>query len=262
MPHVQPVSAPSLRQPGGPGATTRRDFLTASASAFALGLVPAAVRAGARQVRRAAGFTLLFQGDSITDASRARGVTTANQADGLGLGYPLLVASALLHAHAERGLQCLNRGVSGNTVPDLASRWQQDTLDLKPDLLSILIGVNDYWHTLDGSYRGTALDYETGYADLLARTRRALPPVRLVVLEPFVLRCGVVTDGWFPEFDRRRAAARRVAERAGATFIALHAMFEQRAQQAPPSYWASDGVHPTLAGHEAIAQLWLQTVAL
>jgi lysophospholipase L1-like esterase len=172
------------------------------------------------------------------------------------------VASTLLEAHPERGLAFYNRGVSGNTVPDLAARWDDDTLALKPDVLSILIGVNDYWHTLDGSYHGTVEDYETGYAALLEHTKRALPAVRLVVLEPFVLRTGVVTDAWLPEFDRRRAAAHRVAQRAGATFIALHAMFAALARRAPAAYWAADGVHPTPAGHEAIARLWMKSVGV
>ena len=238
----------------------RRDFLAASGSAALLSVWPRSWRSSARGPRPLAARTILFQGDSITDAGRNRSVSGPNQGDGLGFGYPLLIASSLLGAHPERELRCFNRGVSGNTVPDLASRWSSDTMALKPDLLSILIGVNDYWHTLDGSYHGTVQDYEREYGELLERTRAALPEVRIVVLEPFVLRTGVVTDAWLPEFDRRREGAKRVAERAGATFIGLHGLFERLAHQAPPSYWAGDGVHPTLAGHGAIAQLWLETV--
>ncbi len=232
---------------------TRRDFVTATASAVGLSLVPP---------RLFAGPVVLFQGDSITDAGRNRGVVEPNRSDGLGRGYPLLVASALLDQHPERSLSFFNRGVSGNTVPDLEARWQTDTIDLKPDVLSILIGVNDYWHTLNGSFHGTVDDYETAYAALLERTRRELPGVRIVVLEPFVLATGVVTDAWLPEFDRRRAAAARVAQRANATFIPLHAMFQQLSRQAPPAYWAADGVHPTPAGHDAIARAWMQTVTV
>jgi lysophospholipase L1-like esterase len=238
----------------------RRAFVTTAGSAVALSLLPRVPPTGGRRAR--ATLTVLFQGDSITDAGRNRSAAAPNQADALGFGYPLRVASALLAQHPERELQCFNRGVSGNTVPDLEHRWQTDTVDLKPDILSILIGVNDYWHTLNGSYHGTVADYETGYAALLERTKTALPGVRLVVLEPFVLRCGAVTDAWFPEFDARRAAAQRVASRAGATFLALQDMFDQLARRAPPTYWAADGVHPTVAGHGAIAQLWLKTVTL
>ncbi len=238
----------------------RREFVTTAGGALALSLVSPARPAARRRAR--ATFTVLFQGDSITDAGRNRGAAAPNQADALGVGYPLRVASTLLEEHPERGLLCFNRGVSGNTVPDLAARWQTDALDLKPDILSVLIGVNDYWHTLNGSYHGTVADYETGYAALLDRTKAALPAVRLVVLEPFVLRCGAVTDTWFPEFDARRAVAQRVARRTGATFLPLQDMFDQLSRRAPPTYWAADGVHPTVAGHGAIAQLWLKAVSL
>jgi lysophospholipase L1-like esterase len=152
--------------------------------------------------------------------------------------------------------------VSGNTVLDLAKRWQKDTLDLKPDVLSILIGVNDFWHKLGNGYTGTVQDYEDQYSALLAQTRRTLPHVRLIVLEPFVLRCGAVDDRWFPEFDARRAAAARVAARARATFVALQSVFDQRARAVPPQYWAADGVHPTAAGHAVIAEQWRRAAHL
>jgi lysophospholipase L1-like esterase len=238
-------------------ALTRRGFLAAAGSAAAgLALGPLPGR------RSPPGPVILFQGDSITDAGRDRAATGANLASGLGGGYPLLIAASELSAHPDRGLQFFNRGLSGNRVPDLDARWAADTLELKPDVLSVLVGVNDYWHTLNGSYHGTAADYETGYAALLDSTRRALPRVRLVVLEPFVLRCGVVTEAWIPEFDRRRAAAARVAQAAGAIFLPLQAWFDRLSADAPPTYWSADGVHPTPAGHGAIARAWMEAVTL
>ena len=115
--------------------------------------------------------------------------------------------------------------------------------------MSILVGVNDIRHTFDGSYNGTTEDYEKGYAALLARTRKAMPYTRIVVCEPFVLRCGAVTDAWFPEFDLRRAAAHRVAQTAGADWVPFQSMFDAALKHAEPAFWAADGVHPTLAGH-------------
>jgi lysophospholipase L1-like esterase len=152
--------------------------------------------------------------------------------------------------------------VSGNTVADLQARWDADTLALKPDVLSILIGVNDIWHTLMGQYNGTPEKYQRGYQDLLEGTRTALPHVHLVILEPFVLRTGAVTAKWFPEFDEFRTAASRVAHDMHATFIPLHEMFQQLARKTVPSYWLMDGVHPTLAGHAAITRRWLDAVRL
>jgi len=238
---------------------TRREFVGAAGGAVALGAVPAALRTRERAGTPPTG-VLLFQGDSITDCGRDRTLAEPNLAKGLATGYPLLIAARLLSEHPASGLRVLNRGISGNTVPDLDARWQADALDLAPDVLSILIGVNDIWHKLNGTFQGTVESYEAGYDALLARTRQALPKLRLVVLEPFVLRTGAVTDAWFPEFDQRRAAAARVAQRAGATFLRLHTMFERLATEAPPAYWAADGVHPTVAGHGAIARAWLDEV--
>src|SRR2546425_6946236 len=198
------------------------------------------------------GTVILFQGDSITDAGRDRGLADPNAARALGSGYPLLAASAALAAHPDRGLRFYNRGISGNKVPDLAARWAADTVALAPDVLSILIGVNDFWHKLSGGYTGTVEDYEHQFVALLDETRRSLPHVRLIVLEPFVLRCGAVDNRWFPEFDQRRAAAERVAQRAEATFVELQRVFDDLARKSTPQYWASDGVHPTPAGHAAI----------
>jgi lysophospholipase L1-like esterase len=230
-----------------PNDLTRRDFIAATTTALiASARWPAA--------RSPSGTVVLFQGDSITDCGRNRAAAEPNTAGALGTGYPLLVAAAALAAHPDRGLRFFNRGISGNKVPDLQQRWAADTLALQPDVLTILIGVNDFWHKLDGRYNGTVQDYEDQYSALLAQTREALPRVRLIVLEPFVLRCGAVDGRWFPEFDGRRAAAARVAARARATFVPLQAMFDARARAFPPEYWAADGVHPTPAGHAVIAE--------
>jgi lysophospholipase L1-like esterase len=239
---------------------TRRDFVTAASAAAGAALLPAAAigqpSAPAPATPPAEGAVVLFQGDSITDAGRDRGVADPNAARALGSGYPLLAAAAALAAHPDRGLRFYNRGISGNKVPDLAARWTADTVALAPDVLSILIGVNDFWHKLGHNYAGTVQDYENQYTALLEETRRALPHVRLIVLEPFVLRCGAVDDRWFPEFDQRRAAAERVAHRAGAAFVPLQRVFDDLARQSTPQYWAADGVHPTPAGHGVIAERW------
>ena len=205
---------------------------------------------------------ILFQGDSITDTGRNRTVARENDAAALGNGYPLMAASQMLRAHPDGALHIYNRGVSGDKVPALQARWETDTLALKPDILSILVGVNDLWHKLAGNSTGTVAEYESQYNDLVDVTKKALPNVRLIVLEPFVLVTGAVDSKWFPEFDERRAAAARVAKRAGAKFIPLQAMFTDLARKAPPQYWLADGVHPTIAGHAAIAERWREEVGL
>ena len=208
------------------------------------------------------GKVVLFQGDSITDAGRDRASADANRAGALGNGYPLLVTSAELAAHPTSGLRFYNRGVSGNKIPDLEQRWAADTIALKPDVLSILIGVNDFWHTKTNGYTGTVADYENGFVALLKATRAALPAVKLVVIEPFVLRVGAVDASWFPEFDERRAAAGRVARLVNATFVPMQDKLTALASRTSPEYWAADGVHPTPAGHGLIAERWRRAVRL
>ena len=232
----------------------RRDFIAASAALAATPRWQAPTGPKATVV--------LFQGDSITDSGRDRNSKDANASGALGSGYPLLVTAAALAAHPDRGLKFFNRGISGNKVPDLEARWRPDTLDLQPDVLSILIGVNDFWHKLDHGYTGTVQDYERQYTALLDETRQALPKTQIIVLEPFVLRCGAVTARWFPEFDERRAAAARVAKQARVTFVALQSMFDQKTKSSRPEYWAADGVHPTPAGHGLIAEQWRRAAHL
>lgn len=208
---------------------------------------------------------ILFQGDSITDAGRSRKpeeTALPNSHAALGNGYAWLAATELLLSHPNDALKIYNRGISGHKVFQLAERWQADCLDLKPDVLSILIGVNDIWHSLDPklNYKGTLETYERDYHALMDRTRKALPKVKLVVCEPFVLRCGAVTEKWFPEFDRYRAAARQVAVKHRATFVPFQTMFDEAVKLAPPEHWAGDGVHPSAAGAALMAHFWVKAV--
>lgn len=249
----------------------RRNFLKASAlSATALASLSATTDAAAGfgrkvEIKVSKGEVILFQGDSITDAGRSRdtGKTdVANNQPGLGNGYAWLAASQLLVDRPADGLRIFNRGISGHKVFQLADRWQGDCIDLKPDVLSILIGVNDFWHTQDPrlGYKGTVEIYERDYMALIERTKKALPKVKLVLCEPFVLRCGAVKDSWFPEFDKYRAAAKRVAEKHHTAFVPFQAMFDAAIKIAPPEHWAGDGVHPSAAGAALMTHFWLKAV--
>jgi len=207
--------------------------------------------------------TILFQGDSITDAGRDRGREgNANDTNALGKGYVYSIAAQLVADRAGDGLKIYNRGISGNKVFQLAERWDKDCLELKPDVLSILIGVNDIWHALNGNYDGTVEKYEKDYTALLERTLKALPNVKLVICEPFVLRCGAVNDKWFPEFDRYRAVAEKMSKQFNARFVPFQSMFDNAAKKAPPAHWAGDGVHPTMAGAYLMGQEWLKVAGI
>lgn len=205
---------------------------------------------------------VLFQGDSITDCGRDRSSVEPNTPAQLGTGYPLLVAADLLSRLPDRKLQFFNRGVGGDKIPDLQARWEEDTIAVAPDILTILVGVNDLWHRALHGYRGTVEDYEAGYLHLLEETRKRLPSTQIYVLEPFLLHGGSMDEHWFPEFDLRRAAAARIAVSAGAAFIPIQAEFDRRSRTGDASFWSSDGVHPTAAGHGLIAALWKTHVRL
>ena len=250
--------------------TSRRCFLgrTAAAAATLSALSTSGCSRSAKRsaVETSCGLignraTLLFQGDSITDAGRdRRREESDNDARALGTGYAFLIASHLLSERADAGLKIYNRGISGNKVFQLAERWDKDCIALKPSIVSILIGVNDIWHKLNGQYNGTLEVYEKDYRALLERTKKALPGVKLVVCEPFVLRCGAVNEKWFPEFDGYRAAARKVATEFGAVFVPFQSAFDEAVKKAPPAHWAGDGVHPTMAGACLMARTWLAAV--
>lgn len=204
---------------------------------------------------------ILFQGDSITDAGRdKRKLNNANEPSALGNGYVFLAASRLLAEHSEAKPGIFNRGISGDKVYQLAERWDADCIAIKPDVVSILVGVNDYWHTFKHGYQGTVEKYKGDYLALLERTRRALPTVTLVICEPFVLRCGEVNQKWFPDFDHYRAAAKTVSKEFNTIFVPFQSVFDEAAKKAPPVYWAADGVHPTMAGAYLMAQAWLKAV--
>jgi lysophospholipase L1-like esterase len=244
----------------------RRTFLQSGAAAAGAAAwtttTSAAATPGAGTPGIAKGAVILFQGDSITDAGRKKGNgAKSNDQASIGGGYAWLAASQLLVDRPADDLTVLNRGISGHKVPQLAARWEKDCIELKPDVLSILIGVNDIWHKLNGKYEGTPKSYETEYLALVEQTRKALPNVKLVICEPFVLRCGAVKDNWFPVFDEYRAAAKKVADTHGALFVPFQTMFDEASKIAPPEHWAKDGVHPSSFGASLMAHTWLKIVA-
>jgi len=250
----------------------RRGFLKQTAVAAAAGFTASSLlsSAGCSATKSAAagsfslteaGKVILFQGDSITDWGRTRSKeNTPNDSQCLGSGYALFAAGAILDEYSKIKPTIYNRGISGNKVFQLAERWEKDCLNLKPDLLSILIGVNDFWHTLNNNYKGTLETYKNDYAALLERTKKILPSVTLVICEPFVLKCGSVNEKWFPDFDGYRAAAKKIAADFKTIFVPFQSDFDEALKNASPQYWAADGVHPTVAGAHLMARTWLKTV--
>jgi len=250
--------------------TNRRTFIQTLAIGTTLAVsIPEIVSASG--VKAKSGIKLkkndivLFQGDSITDAGRDRKKSQPNDSGTLGHGYPVVAASQLLLKKAELNLSIYNKGISGNKVYQLADRWEEDCLQIKPNVLSILVGVNDYWHTLakENPYKGTLETYKNDYKALLERTTKTLPGVQLIIGEPYAVN-GVraVTDEWYPAFEGYRTAAREIAQEFNAIFIPYQQVYDEAIKHAPASYWTGDGVHPTLAGAALMAQAWLKAVGI
>ncbi len=203
--------------------------------------------------------TVLFQGDSITDAGRDKKNPHANNGHAMGHGYAFLAASQLLSTYYSENLQVYNRGISGNKVYQLADRWQTDAFDLKPDVLSVLIGINDYWHMVNGRYDGTVEKYETDYRALLQRTTNELPSIKLIICEPFAVWGGkAITDRWEKELPGYQASAAKLADEFDAQFVPFQKLFNNALKKSPASVWCPDGVHPSLAGAQLMADAWVK----
>ncbi|NBV47464.1 MAG: lysophospholipase [Verrucomicrobia bacterium] len=197
---------------------------------------------------------LLFQGDSITDGNRGRGADL-NHVHGHGFVY--LLAARIGAGAPGQQATFFNRGISGNTVVDLSKRWAKDALELKPDVLSVLIGVND-------SSKGITPEvFEKTYDELLTAARAANPKLRLVLCVPFLGASGPAIDK-APGRRERLAllvpVVRRLAAKHDATLVDFQKVFDEAQHRAPSAYWIWDGVHPTTAGHQLMADEWEKVV--
>ena len=208
--------------------------------------------------------TVLFQGDSITDFGRDRNEKRPNIR--LGSGYVNLIASRALCE--DPTLKIYNRGIGGNRIMDMYARWEEDTMTLDFDVLSIFNGINDVGYLLRHGTGATCARYEKKFDLLLEETLERKPNISLVLVEPFVMRANVSWDGygldiyndydvWNAEIAERAAAVKRLAEKYHAVFVPLRKVMEEATLRAPVEFWSADSIHPTPAGHELIARAWL-----
>jgi lysophospholipase L1-like esterase len=201
------------------------------------------------------GDLLLFQGDSVTDCGRGRGEDTR-----LGDGYPLMIAGLLGQRHPQLQAKVVNRGISGHRVKDLAARWDEDCVRLQPDVVTLLIGINDTWRRFDSADPTSAVDYHAVYRTLLARVRGETKARLIVLMDPFVLPSPPDRIAWREDLNPRIDIVRSLSHEFDALYVPLDGLFAAAARKAPCAFWAADGVHPTPAGHALIAQAWLDAV--
>lgn len=204
---------------------------------------------------------ILFQGDSITDGNRGRNDDPNHI---MGHGYAFSIASRIGCDFPEKNLKFINKGISGNKVNDLANRWQNDTLGLKPDVLSILIGINDSSSVVFQREPVITVEkYAATYETLLKQTKSEFPDITFVLCEPFILPVGTVKENWeayHNDLMQRQAIVKKLAQKYNAVFVGFQQVFDEACNKAPADYWIWDGVHPRVAGHELMAREWIKQV--
>lgn len=197
--------------------------------------------------------TFLFQGDSITDANR----DDENQDNfGLGCGYAFLLA-AEIEKNNKGKVKFVNRGKSGDRITDVYARIKEDIINLNPDYMSILIGVNDVSHELTMNCGVSPKKFRMIYKLLIEEIKEALPEIEIIILEPFVLK-GSATEKLWDKFNSevRKLAeiSKEIADEFSFGFIPLQAEFDKLSADGDTRYWSVDGIHPTSAGHQVIKE--------
>lgn len=193
---------------------------------------------------------ILFQGDSITDCGR-----TSEEGESLGAGYPKMAADEFARLGSE--VQVINRGVSGDRTIDLVRRWDPDCIQLAPDLVTILIGINDCWRKYDSNDETTPEEYESRY-EFLIREIREKTRAEIILMEPFVLPEPADRRAWRVTLDPEIHAVRRLAAKYGTGFVPLDGLMNQAGIEQGYARIAADGVHPTEAGHQVITKAWME----
>lgn len=204
--------------------------------------------------------TILFIGDSITDVGRNR-----DDSKHLGSGFPILVAADLLAKYPNYDLTFYNRGISGDKVIDLKNRWEFDCLDLNPDVVTILVGINDVGDAVRAEVEETEEDlkkFEENYRFLL-KSLAQQTDARVVLMEPFVLPYPKDRQNWRKYLDPRINIIRRIANDYHTALIPLDGLFNAKGiENTYEVYTGNDGFHPTLTGHKLIADAWVEHLSL
>lgn len=201
--------------------------------------------------------TILFQGDSITDTNRIR-----EKEENMGAGYALLASAELGYLNPVQ-YKFVNKGISGNQIVDLYARMKTDILNIKPDYMSILIGVNDVWHGFSNNNAVDAEKFYKVYSMLIEEVMEALPDTKIMLLEPYVLKDYVTSvNGIWEEFKKevalRAQKAKDIAKKYNLVFVPLQDKFDKATSEHGVRYYTYDGVHPTPFGHELIKIQWLK----
>lgn len=200
---------------------------------------------------------VLFYGDSITDTGRVR-EAAPNDPAGWGRGYAYQVAAQLGSEFADWELTFTNKGISGNRIYDLENRLEEDVLALEPNLVSILIGINDVWRRYDSNLVSDLEEFKASYSRVL--TKLAENSINVLILEPFLLPVPADRHKWREDLDPKIDVIRNLAREFGTSYVPLDGLFAAASTRREASFWLPDGVHPSPAGHALIAENYISTV--
>lgn len=198
-------------------------------------------------------FLVLFQGDSITDAGRNRA-----EAEDLANGYAGKAAALFHQRHPDMGVRFLNRGVGGDRSCDMLARWKEDCINLKPDLVSIMIGVNDTWRRYDSNLPATAKEYADNLESALRQVKEL--GARILIISPYLLPAEDKAHWRGEDFDEKRDACHALAKQYADAYLPMDAIFQQKLAENPDAVYSDDGVHPNDDGARVIAEQWVQLV--
>lgn len=206
---------------------------------------------------------ILFQGDSITDAGRERAEETLN----LGNGYVNLIAARLMCDNPE--IEVINRGIAGNRIADMYGRWQEDTLNIDYDVLSIMCGINDVGFDLRLGRGSDVNRFEFIYDRMIYEAMEKHPNSKLIICEPYLMKLKKEEAGnnidianhwdmWYNRLMEERVVVKKLAEKYKANFVPFGEMFDEICKTEPAIRFTQDGIHATPAGNEMMARKWLE----
>lgn len=198
---------------------------------------------------------ILFTGDGITDCDRDR-----SNPNSLGMGYVGMIAGRLALAYPELNLRFRNTGISGNCMRDLLARWDEDCVRLEPNWASILVGVNNIWRFYPHSEPPSDQEFESEYRELLQRVKDSTT-AKLVLCSPFLVHTDLAVTSMRSDMDAKIDIIKKLSDELGAIWVDFDAAFVAAQQRHIPTYWAPDGVHPSIAGHALMAETWIGIVS-
>ena len=197
---------------------------------------------------------ILFQGDSITDAGRDK-----RNYHHLGLGYPKFAAQILCEKYPDVDFEFINFGISGNRTSQLFDRLYVDCIEFQPDIVSVLIGINDVWHRYGASKIATTdAQLELNYKCILERLKNETS-AKILMLQPFTE--GEDQAHMRPDVERIKPIVNSLAEKYADAYIPLDDLMHADENYGTEHYFTKDGVHPNPTGAAFIAKYYVEAIS-